>query len=87
MALNAVSYNPSSVQFRSRYTVRLISDNSETAAEKTGPVSGHPPSTSKETIAAILEASKNDLMGQHESRRDRGDKEAPKKIKSENGRI
>ncbi|KAL2050731.1 hypothetical protein ABVK25_008969 [Lepraria finkii] len=53
------------------------------AGEKTGPISGQPPSASQETTAALLGASKDDPMGQHECGQDRGDKDAPKKIKSE----
>ncbi len=51
--------------------------------EKTGPISGLPPPASSETVAALLGASKDDPMGQHEGGKDQGDKEAPKKVKSE----
>ena len=57
------------------------------AGEKTGPASGQPPSTSQETTAAILEASKDDSLGQHEGGQGRGDKEVAKKIKSDKGRT
>lgn len=50
---------------------------------KTGPVSGQPPPASTETTAALLDAAKNDPMGQHEGGQDRGDKEAGSKVKSE----
>ncbi len=65
----------------------LVSNNAKTAGEKTGPISGQPPSASQETTAAILEAAKDDSMGQHEGGRDSGDKEAPKKMKSEKERM
>lgn len=56
------------------------------AGEKTGPVTGQPPSASSETASAILAASKDDPMGQHEGGQDGGDKEAGKKVKSEKER-
>lgn len=87
MALNAASHNPSNVQLQIKHPNCLIPDNTETAGEKTGPVSGPPPSASIETTAAILEASKDDSTGQHEGSRGNGDQEAPKKIKSEKGRM
>ena len=83
--LNAASHNPGSIQVHFRYANGFTSDLSEIASEKTGPVSGQPPSASQETTAAILEASKDDSMGQIEGGRDRGDNEAPKKIKSAKG--
>ena len=66
--------------------IALVPDTHGIAGEKTGPVSGHPPSASKETTAAILKASTDDSIGQHEGSQDRG-QEAPKKIKSEKGRM
>ena len=56
------------------------------AGEKTGPVSGQPPPASSETASAILGASRNDPMGQHEGGQGVGDKAAGKKIKSEKER-
>ena len=56
------------------------------AGEKTGPISGQPPPASSETASAILGASKDDPMGQHEGGHDRGDKGAPAKAKSEKER-
>lgn len=53
------------------------------AGEKTGPISGQPPPASSETTAALLGASKDDPMGQHEGGRDGGEKDASKKVKSE----
>lgn len=65
----------------------LNSDTKQLAGEKTGPVSGQPPPASPEITAAILEASKDDSMGQHEGGHAIGDKEAPKKIKTEKARM
>ena len=87
MALNAASHNPGKLRFECRYTNYLRSNTENTAGEKTGPVSGQPPSASQETTAALLGASKDDPMGQHEGGQDRGDKDAPKKIKSEKERM
>lgn len=87
MALNAASHNPGNVQFQLKYTKCPIPDNNGIAGEKTGPVSGQPPSASMETTAVILEASKDDSTGQHEGSREKGDQEAPKKVKSEKGRM
>lgn len=50
---------------------------------KTGPISGQPPSASPETTAALLGASKEDPVGQHEGGQITGDKDAGKKIKTE----
>lgn len=63
------------------------SDTGHIAGEQTGPISGQPPSASQETTAAILEASKDDSLGQQEGGGNKGDQEAPKKIKSEKGRM
>jgi len=52
------------------------------AGQKTGPISGEPPSASDETTAALLRASKSDPIGQHEGGQDGGDEEAGKKVKS-----
>ena len=49
---------------------------------KTGPTSGQPPPASEDTVAAIADASKGDLMGQHDAGQDRGDKEVGTKTKS-----
>ena len=87
MALNAASHNPCNVHSYVLYTNRPFSDFRWIAGERTGPVSGPPPPASQEVTAAILEASKDDSMGQHEGGRDGGDHEAPKKIKSEKGRM
>ena len=87
MALNAASHNPGNVQFQFKYTKCPIPDHTEIAGKKTGPVSGQLPSASMETTAAILEASKDDSTGQHEGSREKGDQEAPKKIKNEKGRM
>lgn len=38
---------------------------------KTGPVTGPPPPTSSETTAALLDASTDDPMGQHEGGQDK----------------
>ena len=57
------------------------------AGVNTGPVSGQPPSASQETTAALIGASRDDPMGQHEGGQDRGDKEAPQKIKTEKERT
>ena len=57
------------------------------AGEKTGAASGQPPSTSRETTATILEASKDDSLGQHEGGQGKGDKEVAKQIKSDKGRT
>ena len=43
---------------------------------KTGPVTGPPPAASTETTAALLDAAKNDPIGQHEGGQDHGDKES-----------
>ena len=64
-----------------------MSDALHIAGAKTGPVSGQPPSASQETTAALLGASRDDPMGQHEGGQDRGDKEAPQKIKTEKERT
>ena len=64
----------------------MLSNNIYSAGAKTGSVSGQPPSASQETTAALLGASKDDPMGQHEGGQDRGDKEGPQKIKSEKER-
>ncbi|KAL9129407.1 MAG: hypothetical protein Q9217_002138 [Psora testacea] len=49
---------------------------------KTGPVSGQPPSASIETTAALLGASTEDPLGQHEGGQDQGDRAAGTKVKS-----
>lgn len=85
MALNAASHNSSN--YRPPRESHLMSDAFYIAGEKTGPVSGPPPSASQETTAALLGASKDDPIGQHEGGHDRGDKEAPQKIKSEKERT
>ena len=85
MALNAASHN-SSNYWPPRGTCP-VSDVFHIAGEKTGPVSGPPPSASQETTAALLGAAKDDPMGQHEGGHDRGDKEAPQKMKSEKERT
>ena len=64
-----------------------MSDEFYIAGVKTGPISGQPPSASQETTAALLGASRDDPMGQHEGGQDRGDKEASQKIKSEKERM
>lgn len=87
MALNAASHNPGNVQFQFKYPKCPNPDHTEIAGEKTGPVSGQPPSASTETTAAILEASKDDSTGQHEGSREGGDHGPPKKIKNEKGRM
>ena len=53
------------------------------AGLKTGPVSGAPPSASGETTAALLDAAKNDPIGQNDGGKDLGDAAAGQKIKSE----
>ena len=58
-----------------------------TPGEKTGPLSGQPPSTSSETTAALLGAAKEDAMGQHQGGHDGPDKEAGPKEKSEKQRM
>ena len=86
MALNGASHNPGNVLLERRYAIASIL-TLELAGEKTGPISGQPPSASQETTAAILEASKDDSVGQHEGSRDKGDQEAPKKVKSKKERM
>ncbi len=54
--------------------------------KKTGPISGDPPPVSSEATAALLGASKDDAMGQHEGGKDGGDSEGGKKLKSEKER-
>ena len=54
-----------------------------TAGEKTGPISGQPPSASSETTAALLGAAKEDYMVQHQAGHDEPDKESKIKEKSE----
>ena len=49
---------------------------------RTGPTSGQPPAVSSESTVALLEASKEDAMGQHEGGQDGGDKAAGTKVKS-----
>lgn len=65
------------------FTMALNAASHNPAGEKTGPISGQPPPASSETTAALFGASKNDPMGQHEGGKDNGDKDAPKKVKSE----
>lgn len=55
--------------------------------EKTGPISGQPPSVSSESAAELLGAAKEDPMGQHQGGHDGPDKEADKKVKSEKQRT
>ncbi|KAF2099436.1 valyl-tRNA synthetase-like protein [Rhizodiscina lignyota] len=50
--------------------------------EKTGPVSGQPPSISSEAKSALIDSSNKDAMGQSAPGQDGGDKEAPKKEKT-----
>jgi len=57
------------------------------AGERTGPISGQPPSVSSETSAALLGAAKDDPTGQHQGGHDGLDKEADKKVKSEKQRT
>ena len=57
------------------------------AGQQTGPISGEPPSASDETTAALVGASKNDPIGQHEGGEDGGTKDAGKKVKSEKERA
>ncbi|KAK5012521.1 hypothetical protein LTR39_004109, partial [Cryomyces antarcticus] len=54
-----------------------------TPGEKTGPVTGPPPSLSNETTSALLGASEQDPTGQHAPGKDGGDRDAGKKLKSE----
>ncbi|KAF1813777.1 valyl-tRNA synthetase-like protein [Eremomyces bilateralis CBS 781.70] len=51
--------------------------------EKTGPITGQPPSPSKETSKSIQEAASKDATGQSTPGRDGGDKKAETKVKSE----
>ncbi|KAF2459781.1 valyl-tRNA synthetase-like protein [Lineolata rhizophorae] len=53
------------------------------AGEKTGPVSGQPPSLAEDSKSAILGASESDPTGQHAPGRDGGERNKEKKIKSE----
>ncbi|KZF26102.1 valyl-tRNA synthetase-like protein [Xylona heveae TC161] len=60
------------------------SGSSNPIGEKTGPVTGQPPSVPAETKAAISNAAQtNDPTGQHVSGKDGGDKNEGKKVKSE----
>jgi len=52
------------------------------AGVKTGPVTDPPPQASSETLSAILGASEDDPMGQHEGGKSGGEKEAQEKIES-----
>ncbi|TKA78490.1 Valine--tRNA ligase, mitochondrial [Cryomyces minteri] len=54
-----------------------------TPGEKTGPVTGPPPSLSNETTSALLGASEQDPTGQHAPGKYGGDRDAGKKVKSE----
>ena len=57
------------------------------AGQRTGPITGEPPSTSDETKAALLGAAKTDPIGQHDAGKDGGDQELGKKVKSEKERT
>ena len=63
-------------------TMALNAASHNSPGIKTGPVSGQPPSASSETTAALLGASKEDPMGQHEGGHDGQDGEAGVKLKS-----
>ena len=85
MALNAASHNASK---ESEILVGEVARRlTDTAGEKTGPISGQPPPASSETTAALLGAAKEDPMGQHEGGHDGPDKEAGEKVKSEKQRT
>ena len=58
-----------------------------TAGDKTGPVTGQPPTVSNETTAALLGASGKDATGQSQGGQDQPDKDAPQKVKSEKQRT
>jgi len=64
-------------------TMALNAASHNTPGAKTGPISGQPPPVSAETAAALMGASKDDSMGQHEPGKDQGDKQAEMKVKSE----
>ena len=53
------------------------------AGERTGPVTGPPPAVGSDSKNAILNAAENDPTGQSAPGKDGGDKEAPKKEKTE----
>lgn len=57
------------------------------AGEKTGPVSGQPPSLSTEATEALVSSSQKDPQGHNAPGRDGGDAEAPKKQKTEKERT
>ena len=85
MALNAASHNASKES--EILVVEVARRLTDTAGEKTGPISGQPPPASSETTAALLGAAKEDPMGQHEGGHDGPDKEAGEKVKSEKQRT
>lgn len=55
------------------------------AGVKTGPVTDPPPQASSETIGAILGASEDDPVGQHEGGQGGGEKRAQDKIEDMKG--
>ena len=69
MALNAASHNPSRSKDSSACPHIL---NGATAGEPTGSVSGPPPPTSGETLAAIQNAESQDSLGQSQGGKDAG---------------
>jgi len=61
--------------------------NATSAGEKTGPVSGRPPPVSSEATDAILSSANSDAKGVNAPGQDGGDKDAPKKVKTEKERT
>jgi valyl-tRNA synthetase len=56
------------------------------SGEATGPVTGHPPPTSDETKAALLDAANSDATGQNAPGPDSREQDTGKKVKSEKER-
>lgn len=88
MALNAASHNISTaIPIRATHSAvenkALTRADLATAGEKTGPVSGQPPSVSAEVTNDILASANKDPKGTSAIGQDGGDSEAPKKAKSE----
>ena len=86
MALNAASHNSSKTPKRLPRS-SVLTSWLYLAGEKTGPISGQPPSVSSETTAALVGAAKGDPMGQHQGGHEGPDKEADQKVKSEKQRT
>ncbi len=85
MALNPASHNAGRFLIF-HISVYLSGIKCKLAAGiKTGPVTDPPPQASSETTSAILGASKDDPVGQHEGGQSGGEKRAQEKIEDLKG--